>query len=62
MCAWVRDIALRLAPGSRFYLYLRAVDRLAPFPLALKFSFAGRPLPSVHELASINGKHWSVAT
>jgi len=63
MCAWVGNIALRLARGAHgFYLHLRAIDRHGPFPLALKFSFAGRRLPSLHELACSNSKHWSAAT
>jgi len=54
MCAWVRNVALRLLPGSHgVYLHLRAgFDRLIRFSLALTFI----PLlyvPRVHELFSI---------
>jgi predicted Holliday junction resolvase-like endonuclease len=40
MYAWVRRIALRLAPARRgSYLHLRAgFERLGPFPFKLKFS------------------------
>jgi hypothetical protein len=63
MCARVGDIVLRLAPGLQgFYLHLRTIDRNGLFPLAVKFSFASRRLPNLHELACSNSKHWSVAT
>jgi hypothetical protein len=54
MCAWVRNVALRLLPGLHgLYLHLRAgFDRLIRFSLALTFI----PLlyvPRVHELSTI---------
>jgi hypothetical protein len=50
MCAWVRNVALRLLQGSHgLHLLLRAgFDRLIPFSLALKF-ISLLYVPYVHE-------------
>jgi hypothetical protein len=54
MCAWVRNIALRLAPASDgFYSRLLSeFDRGISFPLAS----VCRPLPGPRELSRINTK------